>query len=78
MLFRSLVMADDDSGHFPNGGIFSTTDRANYKVPATIVGKYNSLITVILFVISVFLEFNIVLFSIYEKINVFYRKKLAH
>jgi hypothetical protein len=34
-----LVMADDDSGHFPNGGIFSTTDRANYKVPATIVGK---------------------------------------
>ena len=43
-----LVLADDDSGNYPNGGIFSTTDRANYKVSPTVVGNayiYNAAVT---------------------------------
>ena len=33
-----LVLADDTSGAYPNGGIFSTTDRANYSSPKGISG----------------------------------------
>ena len=34
-----LVMVEDPDPVNPNGGIFSTTDRANYKVPAKTVGQ---------------------------------------
>ena len=41
-----LVLAEDNKpDNYPNGGIFSTTDRANYLVPAVVSGKvfiYNS------------------------------------
>lgn len=33
-----LVLAEDPNPVNPNGGIFSTTDRANYKVPSTVAG----------------------------------------
>lgn len=33
-----LVLAEDPNPANPNGGIFSTTDRANYKVPSTVAG----------------------------------------
>lgn len=34
-----LVLAEDPNPANPNGGIFSTTDRANYKVPSTVAGN---------------------------------------